>query len=85
MVDKLWNDWQYAHPANFWSYGGGAVSKTPGFIPDPIFPTGAPPYMNVRTLLKNEPAPLTNPLAVLDANPDGRYFERLHHLRADGH
>ena len=47
MVDKLWHDWQHANHANFWSYGGGSVSLTPGFVPDPTFPTGAPPYMNV--------------------------------------
>ena len=48
MVDKLWFDWQHAHPNNFWSFGGGAVStEDEGFT----YPTGAPPYVNVRTLL----------------------------------
>jgi hypothetical protein len=46
MVDKLWYDWQHAHPNNFWSFGGGAVATD-----DESFPTGAPPYVNVRTLL----------------------------------
>ena len=51
MVDKIWHDWQNINPANFWSFGGGSVSRTPGFVPDPTFPTGAPPYMNVRSLM----------------------------------
>ena len=51
MVDKLWYDWQKANPANFWSFGGGSVAVLNGSAPAPGFAAGAPPYMNVRSLL----------------------------------
>jgi tyrosinase len=47
MVDKIWYDWQRAHPANFWSFDGGAVARVTNFIADPDFPNGAPPYVTV--------------------------------------
>ena len=70
MVDKLWNDWQHANPANFWSFGGGSVSAAQGFEPDATFPTGLPPYVNVRSFLTTRPFRLTKALLVLDADPD---------------
>lgn len=51
MVDKLWYDWQTAHPANFWSFDGGSVAIVENFVPDPAFPNGAPPFVSVSTLL----------------------------------
>lgn len=51
MIDKVWYDWQHANSANFWSFGGGSISVSPTFFPDPTFPTGIPPYMNVSSLL----------------------------------
>jgi len=50
MIDKLWYDWQQAHPANFWSFAGGSVPLVNNFVPDPAFPNGAPPYVQVRSL-----------------------------------
>ena len=51
MIDKLWYDWQNAHPANFWSFTAGSVAIRNGFTPDPNFPNGAPPFVNVRSSL----------------------------------
>jgi len=50
MVDKLWYDWQNANPVNFLSFTGGSVAVGRG---DPVFPNGAPPFMNVRSVLMN--------------------------------
>jgi len=88
MVDKLWWDWQNANRANFWSFGGGSVSEMlPGLIPNPAFPVGIPPYMNVRGQLAGLSLLflLTKTPVVLYADPNGWHFERVHHLRADGH
>ncbi|KAF9778931.1 Di-copper centre-containing protein [Thelephora terrestris] len=49
MVDKVWYDWQHAHPANFWSFDGGATPEVNGFIASPDFPNGAPPYVTFAT------------------------------------
>ena len=47
MVDKIWYDWQNAHPENFWSFLGGSVGghSAPGLYVE--FPTGGPPFLNV--------------------------------------
>lgn len=51
MIDKLWYDWQHLNTTNFWSFGGGSVSTVnANFTVDPEFPTGAPPFVNVRSL-----------------------------------
>jgi len=76
MVDKLWYDWQNANPINFWSFTGGSVAVAKG---DPVFPNGAPPFMNVRNLLKAL-VRLTNPPVVLHVGPDGWYHERVYRL-----
>jgi len=47
MIDKLWYDWQHANPENYWSFGGGATALTRDFEPgNPLYPVGAPPFMN---------------------------------------
>ena len=51
MIDRLWYTWQHADPANYWSFGGGSVSVSTNFLANRTFPTGIPPYMNVRGLL----------------------------------
>ena len=80
MVDKLWYDWQNANSANFWSFGGGSVSVTQNLVPNRDFPVGIPPYMNVRGRLMSFFFRLTKTFVVLDADPDGRHFERVCHL-----
>ena len=47
MVDKLWYDWQHTHPANFWSYRGGADTAIRSAGLALSFPNGAPPFLNV--------------------------------------
>jgi len=54
MVDKLWYDWQNVNWANFWSYGGGTVNLVHGFVVDPVFPTGGPPFMNFSSLIPTD-------------------------------
>ena len=79
MVDKLWYDWQHANSTNFWAFGGGSVSVTQNLVPNRDFPVGIPPYMNVRDQLPHC-FWLTRTLAVLNPNPDGRYYERVRRL-----
>jgi len=47
MIDKIWFDWQNAHPENFWSFVGGSVGahSQPGLYLQ--FPNGGPPFLNV--------------------------------------
>jgi len=47
MIDKIWFDWQNAHPENFWSFLGGSVNahSQPGLFDQ--FPTGGPPFLNL--------------------------------------
>jgi len=85
MIDKLWYDWQYANPANFWSFAGGSVALVNNFVTDPAFPNGAPPYVQVRVPSFQSFFRSMNPLVVLDAGPDGRYHGELYHLRVDRH
>ena len=47
MVDKVWYDWQNAHPENFWSFAGGSVGVNDQPDLFAVFPTGAPPFLNV--------------------------------------
>ena len=58
MIDKVWYDWQNAHPENFWSFAGGSVS----FLIQPdlseTFPTGGPPFLNVSEGLTLPAPPL---------------------------
>ena len=54
MVDKIWYDWQHAHPANFWSFDGGAVAQVTNFVADPNFPNGAPPYVTVSGFVSRQ-------------------------------
>lgn len=49
------------------------------FVPDRAFQTGAPPYMNVRSLLTST-CSTNEPPVVLDADSDGWYSERVYHL-----
>ena len=51
MIDKLWNDWQHMHAANFWSYTGGLTALVKNFIADETYPNGAPPFLNVGPVL----------------------------------
>lgn len=85
MIDKLWYDWQNANPANFWSFGGGSVSVVLNPELNRTFPTGIPPYMNVRVLPTGVIHSVDETLVVLDSDPDGWYFGRLYCLRAYGH
>ena len=47
MVDKIWYDWQHAHPENFWSFFGGSVGAHSEQGLYAKFPTGGPPFLNV--------------------------------------
>ena len=51
MVDKIWYDWQNAHPENFWSFFGGSVNahSQPGLYVQ--FPNGGSPFLNVSKSL----------------------------------
>lgn len=49
MIDKVWYDWQHRNPRNKGVFGGGSISwqvnTTQSFAE---YPTGAPPWLNVR-------------------------------------
>ena len=80
MIDKVWSDWQYASPPNFWAFAGGMTAIVNGFIPDSNFPNGAPPYAKVRGHLTQSLVQLTNRLVVLDATSDRWHYAQLYHL-----
>lgn len=44
MVDKVWYDWQHAHPENFWALDAGVVRDLETW---PKFVNGAPPMLTV--------------------------------------
>ncbi|KAF8519616.1 Di-copper centre-containing protein [Hysterangium stoloniferum] len=48
MIDKLWFNWQRAHPTNYWAFGGGIGRDLYTW---PRYRTGAPPAMAVDTEL----------------------------------
>jgi hypothetical protein len=48
MIDKLWYDWQHIHKDNFWSFHGGSVGGHNSASIYAKYPTGAPPFLNVR-------------------------------------
>lgn len=52
MVDKMWYEWQYRHPKNFWSYHGGSASTFTNSSKYAQFPNGAPPFLNVSLTYK---------------------------------
>ena len=58
---------------------------TQNLVPNRDFPVGIPPYMNVGGRSTGFFLRLTKTFVVLDADPDGRHFERVRHLRVDGY
>ena len=48
MIDKIWYDWQHRDPSNKNAYGGGSVSEPLGSSEAATYPTGGPPFLNVR-------------------------------------
>ena len=49
MVDKVWSDWQNAHPANFWAYKGGSVQNLTSLQAIHDWPNGMAPELHVST------------------------------------
>ena len=47
-VDKIWYDWQHRDPSNKNAFGGGSVSAQVDPSQQLTYPTGAPPFLNVR-------------------------------------
>ena len=47
MVDKVWSDWQNAHPDNFWAFFGGSVQALDNDTYYGQYPNGAPPFLSV--------------------------------------
>ena len=64
MIDKIWNDWQHADPANLWSFGGGSVMVigSNGF-PEPDYPNGNLPFVNVSGPLYKRLFTVSEPLS----------------------
>ena len=48
MVDKVWYDWQHRNSSNEKAFGGGSVSVQVNATEASKYPTGAPPFLNVR-------------------------------------
>lgn len=47
MVDKLWFDWQWKSPFNYFAFEGGATQALGTLASYLQYPTGAPPALNV--------------------------------------
>ena len=47
MIDKVWYQWQLRDSSNKNAFGGGTVSVQVDPIQGAIYPTGAPPFLNV--------------------------------------
>jgi tyrosinase len=49
MIDKVWYDWQNRDPGNKNLFTGGSISWAGGTNVSFLqYPTGAPPWLNVR-------------------------------------
>lgn len=71
MVDKMWYDWQYKRPENFWSYSGGSI---------PTLATNEPVTYADYMEFRNGKPPLTNYSTVLPGDgifPDRTIFEMM--------
>ncbi|KAI0743507.1 Di-copper centre-containing protein [Daedaleopsis nitida] len=47
MVDKVWYDWQHAHPANSWAFRGGSVQNLTSVQALHDYPNGMPPALSL--------------------------------------
>ncbi|KAJ6468125.1 Di-copper centre-containing protein [Mycena vitilis] len=54
MVDKMWYDWQHAHPSNAKLYFGGSVQAFENVTYYKEFPTGAAPFYNVNDTMPSD-------------------------------
>ena len=57
MIDKIWYDWQHKDPKNKNAFGGGSISSQVDPTQAAEYPTGAPPFLNVRRSSSDEYAP----------------------------
>ena len=49
MIDKIWYDWQHRDPSNKNVFAGGSISWQVNTVQSfADYPTGAPPWLNVR-------------------------------------
>ena len=54
MIDKLWYDWQKLSPKNKNAFAGGSISVQVDPTQQAEYPTGAPPFLNVRSSSSDE-------------------------------
>lgn len=48
MIDKIWYDWQNAHPANKNLFSGGSIEHMESTEAFDKYPAGGPPDLDVR-------------------------------------
>ena len=80
MVDKIWYDWQNAHPENFWTYHGGTVQGIQNVSYYSEYPNGGPPFLTVRFLQRREYIEFQMTCIVLQVNstmPADGLFEEM--------
>jgi tyrosinase len=49
MIDKIWHDWQHQHKANQKAFFGGATQMLQNLTIYNQYPTGGPPYLNLKS------------------------------------
>jgi len=54
MVDKVWRDWQLRDPNNTNAFGGGSVSAQVDPTQALTYPTGAPPFLNLSSVIPSD-------------------------------
>ncbi|KIY53268.1 Di-copper centre-containing protein [Fistulina hepatica ATCC 64428] len=54
MVDKVWWEWQNAHPANAWAFEGGATVMLENATIYAKYPNGGAPFMDLNTRIPDD-------------------------------
>ncbi|KAI0082073.1 Di-copper centre-containing protein [Panus rudis PR-1116 ss-1] len=54
MVDKVWFEWQRAHPSNFWSFKGGSIQNLTSVEAYETYPNGMPPMLSFDSVMPAE-------------------------------
>ncbi|KAF9647444.1 Di-copper centre-containing protein [Thelephora ganbajun] len=54
MVDKIWYDWQHRNSSNKNAFGGGSISAQVDPSQESEYPTGAPPFLNLSSVIPGD-------------------------------
>jgi len=54
MIDKVWYDWQRRDSSNKNAYGGGSISAQVDPTQAATYPTGAPPFLSLDSVIPSD-------------------------------